>query len=87
MGKNYRHNWVNHSVGFVDPDDNTIHTNNIENKWSQLRKFVKRNLCENYINIYLNNFLFFYHLEEKDRYSILINIIKKNVTYFKSLYD
>ena len=28
-----------------------------------------------------------YHLEEKDRYTILINLIKNNIIYFKDIYD
>ena len=63
--KRYIHNWVNHSVGFVDPNDKSIHTNNIENRWSKLRKFTKRNILEDHIRIYINNFLFFYHFRKK----------------------
>jgi transposase-like protein len=36
----YNHKSVNHSKYFVDPDDNTIHSNTIEGFWMHLRKYM-----------------------------------------------
>lgn len=67
----------------MDPNDRRIHTNNIENKWSKLRRFVKRNVNERFLEIYINNFLFFFHTEDDQRYTVLVNLIKNNPEYFK----
>lgn len=69
---NYQHEWVNHSLGFVDPNNPRTHTNNIELRWSHLRKYVKRNTGLNWIEIYLNNFMFFFHTTPDIRYRLLI---------------
>ena len=69
---NYEHKWVNHSLGFVNPNDSQTHTNNIELRWSHLRKYVKRNTGTDWIQIYLNNFMFFFHTYPEIRYRILI---------------
>ncbi len=76
--QNYTHDSINHSLGFVDPNDNTIHTNSIELRWSHLRKHVKRNVRLENIILYLNKFLFFFHTNERERYTILVNLIKNN---------
>ena len=69
--KNFQHRWVNHSLGFVDPNNPLTHTNNIELRWSHLRKYVKRNSGVEWIQIYLNNFSFFFHTDPVSRYKIL----------------
>ena len=38
----YRHYNVNHSENFVNPDDSNIHTQNIENRWNWMKKFIKK---------------------------------------------
>ena len=38
----YTHSWVNHKRHFVDPNDPTIHTQNIEAEWKQLKDHLKR---------------------------------------------
>jgi hypothetical protein len=83
--KHYIHEFVNHSTSFVDPIDKTINTNKIEWRWSLLRKYIKRNTGEGYINFYLNNFLFFYHFNPDDRYTLIIKLISKNPDYFKMI--
>jgi hypothetical protein len=42
--KNFTHYWVNHSHTFVNPYWPSIHINNMENEWSKLRQYVKRNM-------------------------------------------
>ncbi|KAI4293332.1 hypothetical protein PAPHI01_2606 [Pancytospora philotis] len=37
----YTHGHVNHKVNFVDPETG-VHTQNIENLWSQFKKFKRR---------------------------------------------
>ncbi len=84
-GKNYRHYHVNHSIAFVDPDDPSIHTNNIERHWSYLRRFVKRNVSLDSINLYIRNFLFFHHTTPNERYYIMINLFINFNSLFKEL--
>lgn len=36
----FMHDVVNHSVNFVSPTDNNVHTQNIENLWRCLRRFL-----------------------------------------------
>jgi hypothetical protein len=38
-----RHSVVNHSENFVSPSDNTVHTQNVENLWRCLRRFLSKN--------------------------------------------
>ena len=38
----YDHNVVVHQRNFVDPADETIHTQNIENTWQRARRRLKR---------------------------------------------
>ena len=73
--KNYSHRWVNHSLGFVDPNNPLTHTNNIELRWSHLRKYVKRNTGAEWIDTYLNNFMFFFHTDPDIRYRLLIRCL------------
>ena len=37
------HDVVVHEDNFVDPDDRTIHTNNVENMWMRAKRQLKRN--------------------------------------------
>ena len=55
---NLTHLWVNHSDGFVNPIDPTIHTNSIEGFWSKMRKMIKRNIPISRLEDWLNLFLF-----------------------------
>lgn len=40
----YHHEVVNHRQHFVDPDNNAIHTNNVERLWHDLKEFLPLNL-------------------------------------------
>ncbi len=79
---NYKHFYVNHSKGFVDPDNPQIHTNNIERLWSYLRKYVKRNVRKEDIEVFINYFLWFYHTNRNSRYEILVKILSDNPNLF-----
>ena len=57
----YKHHKVNHSENFLNPEDEDIHTQNIENRWNWMKKFVKKKVeniqkhLEEYILEYLYN--------------------------------
>ena len=55
----YIHKIVNHSENFVDPDDPTIHTQNIERLWRDVKEWMKRpgNRC-GYFQQYISRYLF-----------------------------
>ena len=38
----YKHYAVNHSKNFVDPSNPSIHTQNIERLWLDLKQWIKR---------------------------------------------
>ena len=57
--KNFRHRWVNHSLHFVDPLDNLIHTNTIERLWEDLRQEIRDKRSLESIYHYLNQYMFF----------------------------
>ncbi|KAG0424313.1 hypothetical protein DMUE_6098, partial [Dictyocoela muelleri] len=37
----FQHRTINHSYNFVDPDDVSIHTQNIEGFWSLTKRFLR----------------------------------------------
>lgn len=43
----YRHETIIHEQHFVDPEDETIHTQNIENTWMRVNKKIKRQFGTN----------------------------------------
>ena len=57
--KHFYHRWINHSINFVNPFDETIHINTLERLWQDLRPAIKskKNLDEIYA--YINEFMFF----------------------------
>jgi len=52
-----RHRWINHSVAFVDFNDDTLHTNSIENHWKQLKCRVPRNVKLDKLLLHMKKFL------------------------------
>ena len=57
--KNYTHKKINHSKEFVNKEDKTIHTNNIENIWRQVRRYLKvYNGVRKNFNLFLDEVLF-----------------------------
>lgn len=73
---------VNHSIGFVDSNNPLIHTQNIENLWKQLRKFLnnKTNYSRKTINFYLKEFIYRNRII-KNKFDYFIN----NLKYFQEL--
>jgi len=57
--KKFIHRWVNHSLNFVDPLDNNIHTNTIERVWRDLQPKIKSKKSLDHIYNYLNDICFF----------------------------
>ncbi|KAF7685095.1 hypothetical protein CDIK_4155 [Cucumispora dikerogammari] len=54
------HEKINHSKHFVDSNDTSIHTQNIENLWCHLKKYIKSrgsNIKKN-LTHYINEFKF-----------------------------
>ena len=55
----YGHSSVNHSENFLHPVDPTIHTQNIERTWRDLKKWVKKpGIRSQYLYQYLARYLF-----------------------------
>jgi hypothetical protein len=56
----YDHKVVNHSQNFVSPLDSTIHTQNVENLWRCLRRFLstKGTYTRRHLTGFINEFIF-----------------------------
>ena len=55
----YVHKTINHSDNFVDPDDPTVHTQNIERLWRDVKEWMKRPGNRSvYFRQYLSRYLF-----------------------------
>jgi hypothetical protein len=56
----YTHNVVNHSENFISPFDVTVHTQNIENFWCCLRRFLrsKGTYTRRNLSGYMNEFIY-----------------------------
>jgi len=74
----YKHNFVNHTVHFVDSKNPEIHTQTIEGFWGLLKQGIKatyRHVSKKYLQFYLNEFTFRYnHRKEQNQ---LIDLILK----------
>ena len=73
----FEHYYINHSIEFVDPVQNFIHTNNIERSWRSLRasiSHVKRSLSEEKIQSFIDTFQFFNYFTQESLYDVLMQI-------------
>jgi hypothetical protein len=52
------HQWVNHSINFVNPEDTTVHTQTVERMWKTLKKTIPKECNSKLRWGYLNEFLF-----------------------------
>ena len=55
----YSHYVVNHTIHFIDPTDNTIHTQNIENTWMRTKHKLRKQFStrKNLFAEYLTDFM------------------------------
>ena len=61
----YIHKCVNHSDNFVDPEDPTIHTQNIERLWRDIKEWIKRPGNRSiYFKQYISRYLFLHKYPE-----------------------
>ena len=74
----YEHYFINHSVEFVDPIQNFIHTNNIERTWRSLRasiSHIKRSISQDKIQSFIDSFHFYSFFSQDSLYDVLLQII------------
>ena len=77
----FRHRWVDHSKYYVHPDDPNLHTNGIEGKWGEIKRWLPsagRYNLEQHLNLY--TWCLDQKLDEKDPFWSLIDLISKNNT-------
>ena len=67
--------WMNHKKYFVNPISPGILTNSIEGFWTQMRKYIKRNIPIRSISDWLNFFLFTKNIEKNDQYILMLEMI------------
>ena len=75
----FTHYNINHTLHFVDPFQNHIHTNNIERKWRSLRNYIsitQRSLKDEFIDAYLDIFMLKNMIPIEDMYDFMIELIK-----------
>jgi IS1 family transposase len=74
------HNVVNHSQNFVSADDKTTHTQNIENLWRCLRRFLnsKEAYKRKHLLSYINEFIFRKH--HADPFDVILSTIEMKYT-------
>ena len=74
----FKHAWVDHSKNFVDPENPTLHTNNIEGLWGVIKKWLPKSGPYNLANN-LKLFLWFedQKLLNKDPFWSLVSLVAK----------
>lgn len=73
------HSIVNHSENFVSPEDPTTHTQNIENLWGCLRRFLrsKGTYTRKYLLGYIAEFIFRKHFV--DTFETIISLLEEEM--------
>jgi transposase-like protein len=71
----FHHSVVNHSVNFVDPIDSEVHTQNVENLWRCLRRFLhgRSNYSRHQLLRYIDEYAF--RKTTIDHFETLISLI------------
>lgn len=88
---NYLHKYIDHSKKeYVNLEDNTIHTNNIEGSWNILKKSVSgmyNRVSKKHLQKYIDEFVFRYNLRNVSDYQKFKNLLlNSNVrTKYKDL--
>lgn len=69
LGNHYHHRIIDHSKKeYVNLDDNTIHTNNIEGSWNILKKSVRgmyNHVSKKHLQKYVDEFVFRYNMKSE----------------------
>ena len=64
----YTHKTVNHSENFVDPEDPSVHTQNIERLWRDMKEWMKRpGHCSICFKQYISRYIFLKKYPENQR--------------------
>lgn len=77
----WKHKSVNHVLEYVDKKDPSIHTNNIENVWSNMKRGIKgvyRHVDAQYLQAYLDEYSFRY--SRRNDYQPMFWAIMRKVT-------
>jgi len=77
-GYGFNHQVINHSEAFVDPLDNSIHTNNIERVWRSFRKLIgrtRRPIKERNINKYISTYMFQQNIPYEMKLDFFIDVL------------
>ena len=78
----FLHGRVNHSLNFVDPADQTIHTQTVERMWRSLKSILPKGTKQEHRGGYLAEFMFkqrnkWYTLNAGQRIEVILNALKK----------
>jgi len=79
----FRHYFINHSLHYVDPFQNWLHTNTIENTWRYLKEsisHVKRHVRAEHIDGYLSVFMMRSSTTKNEFPFLMLEIIGKITT-------
>ena len=83
----FNHFWVNHSFHYVDPADNTNHTNNIERVWRSLKRsisHIKRSVPEDILDSYIDTFVLKYNVGEEIFADVIFSIMRTFIELYPS---
>ncbi len=72
------HEWVNHSENFIDPEDNSIHTQTVERVWRECkaRLLVKlRSVPVNHLQSHLDFFSFIYEFKYDSPFETFMKLL------------
>ncbi len=80
LGENgYVHQFVNHSENFVDVDDKSIHTQNVESQWCAIKRDFRKkgtNLSK-HIDEYLLQYMYRKMHEDQDIFKAFLQEISR----------
>nr|XP_022903262.1 uncharacterized protein LOC111415684 [Onthophagus taurus] len=75
----YEHEVITHEENFVNPDDPTIHTQNVENMWMRAKRKLKRQCgtSEALFTSYLHEFIWRNKFKSRDIFSALLVCVRE----------
>jgi hypothetical protein len=86
INHNYAHKSVNHSINFVSPDDPIVHTQNIENLWSVLKRKRPRNTHGSHSSTHLDQFLYWRNFPQTNNGLRFLQICEHISTCYPGFY-